>query len=190
MGEKGRREGEGGQLHPPFHCLPLSPPLLSLPYSLLPTLACSLSPPSPSVPSTSHLLMFHHALSSYPSIQLPLPLSGPEVAPANFIATRHTRRSGSIVLQWTAIPLQHRNGLLTGYVVTTVPSNGRDQPQELILEPNLASFELTGLTPDTQYNISISAFTEAGRGPTAEAQVMLNPRGIHRTKMVTACYNA
>lgn len=76
-----------------------------------------------------------------------------------------------------SIPPEHWNGLPTGYVVNVVPSNGRNRPQELILEPNLVSFEITGLTPNAQYNVSISAFTGAGRGPTAEAQVTLLPRG-------------
>lgn len=154
--------------------LPLSPAPNFLPSISLPLLPYFVVPAVlPCILAISHFSLANFSLPS-----------GPEIAPANFVATRHRIRSGSIVLQWTAIPPEHRNGLLTGYVVTTVPSNGQSQPREENVEPNLVSFEVAGLTPNTQYNVSISAFTNAGRGPAARAQVTLFPRGNHYVQLI------
>ncbi len=101
----------------------------------------------------------------------------PDIAPVNFKATRRGSQASSVLLTWAAIPLQHRNGILTGYAVTAVASFGSDEPREVTVEPELVLFEWTDLTPDTQYNISIAALTVAGRGPIATAQVTLLPRG-------------
>ena len=116
-----------------------------------------------------------------PPHHFPVPTS----APANFTASRHAERADSIVLRWTAIAPEHRNGILLGYVVTVVrgQSNSEGEQrsaegvQELEVEPNLVSFVIEGLVPDTQYSIAISARTGVGRGPVARAHVMLLPRG-------------
>ena len=85
------------------------------------------------------------------------------------------------MLRWTAIAPEHRNGILLGYVVTVVQgSSAGDQDeggsQELEVEPNLVSLVVEGLVPDTQYNVTISAWTAVGCGPMAHAYVL--PRGI------------
>lgn len=99
----------------------------------------------------------------------------PGTGPGDFTATYNSERPSTIVLEWTAIPLEHQNGIITGYVVTTSSEGGEDQ--ELTLEPNLVTFELTGLVP-AQYNISISAVTEVGRGPMSTTQVLVLPAGM------------
>lgn len=84
----------------------------------------------------------------------------------------------SITLEWTAIPPEHLNGILAGYVATTVPSDGSEAPQEIILEPNLVTFEIMGVRPNTRYNVTIAAFTAVGRGPISSTHVTLLPRGM------------
>ena len=95
----------------------------------------------------------------------------------NFTATYNPERPNSVTLQWSSLLPEHQNGIVTGYALTSVPSNGLEEPQDVILKPNLVSFELTNLIPDTQYDVSISAITIAGRGPTSNAQVTVLPNG-------------
>jgi hypothetical protein len=131
----------------------------------------------PSAMITTQLPQDSKTPSLPPSLLHTIPhpsLPGPEVAPVNFTATV---LSGSIVLRWVEIPIEQRNGLLSGYVVIWAPSDGSRSEQELTLRPDLVSYELTRLPADTQYNISILAFTVAGRGPSAQAQVTLPPHG-------------
>lgn len=101
----------------------------------------------------------------------------PAIGPANFTATFSTRLPTSIMLEWTAIPPEHQNGIIIGYVVTVVPSVGNTEPRELNLTSNLVIYEVMDLIPNTQYSVTIAAYTEEGPGPVSTTQVMLLPRG-------------
>ena len=83
-----------------------------------------------------------------------------------------------------AIPSEHRNGVIQGYRVVAIPSEVAGVHQDLNTPPNLEAFQLTGLTPDILYNISIAAFTGAGEGPISTTQILLLPRGNCQQQIV------
>ena len=104
--------------------------------------------------------------------------SGPGAAPGNFTVDYNPARPTVINLRWRSLPTEHHNGVIRGYVVTALPVQGPGEPLHLnITPPSLESFQLSDLTPNTLYNISIAAFTAVGRGPMSSAQIRLLPRG-------------
>lgn len=102
----------------------------------------------------------------------------PGRAPGEFIAEYDPGRPTTVNLTWTAVPSEHRNGVLRGYTVTVVPSQGAGEALEANVTSNQESLQLDNLVPNTLYNFSIAAFTSIGRGPSSTTQVHLLPRGV------------
>ena len=105
-------------------------------------------------------------------------IPAPGEAPRRFTASRDRASPTLVNLRWAAIPARHRNGVIRGYEVTAVPSQG--ETLEMNISSHLVMFQLTGLTRKTLYTISIAAFTEVGKGPTATIQILLLPGGSYR----------
>ena len=65
-----------------------------------------------------------------------------------------------IELQWTEIPEEHRNGVITGYIIDY--SSSRDNGSitvDLVLEHRLS------VLPYTNYTLKVAAVNSAGQGP-------------------------
>ncbi len=82
-----------------------------------------------------------------------------------------------MTLQWTAIPPQYRNGIIRGYTLILVPTNRNNGTLTISLQAELLSYTVERLMPDTEYNISIFAYTDVGGGPEATVLVSLLPEG-------------
>ena len=68
----------------------------------------------------------------------------------------------TVELSWTPVPMEKRNGVITGYVVGVV---GPDSSWEI--QADTTSVEIPGLRPFSTYNFNVSAMTIAGNGPAA-----------------------
>ena len=86
----------------------------------------------------------------------------PSGAPASLTLGPVT--ANSVTLQWGAVPCLHRNGEITSY---TVIARNSDGIAERIANINAAARQavISGLTPSTQYTLSLAAVNGAGVGP-------------------------
>lgn len=84
-------------------------------------------------------------------------------------------------LSWEEVPIASQNGIIGGYtliVASLGTSSGNIADTDVaMLEANIFSYEVTGLIPDTLYNISLAAHTSAGVGPMTSIQISVLPRG-------------
>ena len=68
----------------------------------------------------------------------------------------------SAQLSWTPVPEDKQNDTITGYIVQV---EGPDSTQEIPVDGNATSCEVSDLRLYTTYAFSVSAMTEAGAGP-------------------------
>ncbi|KAK5608394.1 hypothetical protein CRENBAI_026444, partial [Crenichthys baileyi] len=71
----------------------------------------------------------------------------------------------SVQLSWSPPVLAERNGVITEYTLAYKEARAREAPQELRLPPNLSSYELNSLKPNSAYDVKIRAHTSVGPGP-------------------------
>lgn len=71
----------------------------------------------------------------------------------------------SVQLSWSPPVLAERNGVITEYTLAYKEAGTRDAPKELHLLPNLSSYELNSLKPNSAYDVQIRAHTSVGPGP-------------------------
>ncbi|MEQ2211492.1 hypothetical protein XENOCAPTIV_003666 [Xenoophorus captivus] len=71
----------------------------------------------------------------------------------------------SVQLSWSPPVLAERNGVITEYTLAYKEAGTREAPQELRLPPNLSSYELNSLKPNSAYDVKIRAHTSVGPGP-------------------------
>ena len=69
------------------------------------------------------------------------------------------------------MPCLHRNGEITGYTVVTRTS-GEDERVVNVNDGNARSATVSGLNPNTQYSVSVTAVNSAGIGPASEIDIM------------------
>lgn len=81
-------------------------------------------------------------------------------------------------LSWEEVPSASQNGIIRGYTLIIAPQGiSSDNNNGTRLGPNVFSYEVTGLMPNSVYNISLAAHTSAGVGPMSSVQVSLLPEG-------------
>uniref|UniRef100_A0A3Q2PUF3 protein-tyrosine-phosphatase n=1 Tax=Fundulus heteroclitus TaxID=8078 RepID=A0A3Q2PUF3_FUNHE len=71
----------------------------------------------------------------------------------------------SVLLSWSPPVLAERNGVITEYTLAFKEAGTRETPQELRIPPNLSSYELNSLKPNSAYDVKIRAHTSVGPGP-------------------------
>ena len=81
-----------------------------------------------------------------------------------------TVTTNSITVQWEEVPCLHRNGEITGYTVVARTS-GEDNRVVNVNDGNARSATVSGLTPITQYTVSVAAVNSAGTGPATSIDV-------------------
>ena len=69
------------------------------------------------------------------------------------------------------MPCLHRNGEITGYTVVARTSGENERVVD-VNDGNARSAIVSGLTPNTQYSVSVTAVNGAGTGPASEIDIM------------------
>ena len=73
--------------------------------------------------------------------------------------------STSVQLTWQMPLLAERNGIITKYTILYRDINVAYQPVELPVVPADTTMTLSGLKPDTTYDVKVRAHTSKGPGP-------------------------
>nr|XP_038027092.1 receptor-type tyrosine-protein phosphatase delta isoform X28 [Anas platyrhynchos] len=94
-------------------------------------------------------------------------ISVPEEVPSGFPQNLHSESSTatSVQLTWQMPLLAERNGIITKYTILYRDINVAYQPVELPVVPADTSMTLSGLKPDTTYDVKVRAHTSKGPGP-------------------------
>ncbi|KAM4807558.1 receptor-type tyrosine-protein phosphatase delta isoform 9-T9 [Rhinophrynus dorsalis] len=94
-------------------------------------------------------------------------LSIPEEAPSGFPQNIHcdSTSSTSVLITWQHPILAERNGIITKYTLHYRDINLPHHPVELPIVPADTTVTLTGLKPDTTYDVKLRAHTSKGPGP-------------------------
>ena len=87
----------------------------------------------------------------------------PSGAPVPIILFTVTPNSATV--QWGEVPCLQRNGEITGYTVTATNSDGMEEGTASV-DVDARQATISGLTPSTQYTVSVAAVNSAGTGPT------------------------
>ena len=70
-------------------------------------------------------------------------------------------------LSWTPVQEDKQNGVISGYTVLVVGDDSTSGQQEISVDKDATSAEISNLNPFIEYTFSISAKTKAGSGPAA-----------------------
>ncbi|NXN58109.1 PTPRD phosphatase, partial [Rynchops niger] len=94
-------------------------------------------------------------------------ISVPEEVPSGFPQNLHSESSTStsVQLTWQMPLLAERNGIITKYTILYRDINVAYQPVELPVVPADTTMTLSGLKPDTTYDVKVRAHTSKGPGP-------------------------
>ncbi|XP_033821417.1 receptor-type tyrosine-protein phosphatase S isoform X2 [Periophthalmus magnuspinnatus] len=71
----------------------------------------------------------------------------------------------SVQVSWSPPVLAERNGVITEYTLAYKEAGTGEAPRELHLPPNLSSYVLNSLKPNSAYDVKIRAHTSVGPGP-------------------------
>ena len=84
-------------------------------------------------------------------------------APSGAPITLVTVTLNSATVQWGEVPCLQRNGEITDYTVTT--NSGEMEEGTASVDVDARQATISGLTPSTQYTVSVTAVNSAGTGP-------------------------
>ncbi|XP_056003789.1 neogenin-like isoform X3 [Ostrea edulis] len=87
----------------------------------------------------------------------------PSEAPQN--ATLETASSTSLIVRWDPPPLDHQNGIITGYKIRYKMRGASRNGATVTTDGNRRLYALTNLEKDSEYQVRISALTVNGSGP-------------------------
>ena len=73
--------------------------------------------------------------------------------------------SRSLSVLWGTVPCPHQGGPITGYRLRYVYSNGSDSYTVNLAGECNTQYNLTGLTPFTNYSVQVAAVNDRGTGP-------------------------
>lgn len=94
-------------------------------------------------------------------------ISVPEDVPTGFPQNLHSEgtTSASVQLSWQPPVLAERNGMITKYTLLYRDINIPLLPMEQLIVPADTTLTLSGLKPDTTYDVKVRAHTSRGPGP-------------------------
>ena len=90
----------------------------------------------------------------------PVSVLVPSAGPFNI--TARSTSSSSIVVSWGDVPIEHQNGIITGYRVYFKKDGSKGK--SFADDTSNKQFSKSGLDPWTFYNITVSAKTSVGEG--------------------------
>ena len=88
----------------------------------------------------------------------------PSAAPNSVRVSEVT--SSSITVQWGTVPCIHRNGDITGY---RIRASGEDD--RIVVVDDVREATISGLTPSTEYTVSVAAVNSQNTGPYSDGIV-------------------
>ncbi|EJD75220.1 immunoglobulin I-set domain-containing protein [Loa loa] len=74
----------------------------------------------------------------------------------------------SILVQWTSLSAEDRNGILTGYRIKYKTRLRGAKSNTLVVDGNNSSYTMSGLEPGTQYMLRVAAVNQNGSGPNSD----------------------
>ena len=86
----------------------------------------------------------------------------PSAAPQTVEVTASS--STSLEVSWSYVPLEHRNGDITGYEIVLDDEATKTSENIMIKNPNELFFKKDGLKKYQKYKIRVAANTSVGRG--------------------------
>ena len=89
----------------------------------------------------------------------PLTHTAPSAAPNSVSVSEVT--SSSITVQWRSVRCIDRNGDITGYRIRAMTSGGDDR----IVVDDVREATISGLSPSTEYTVSVAAVNSQDTGP-------------------------
>ena len=88
------------------------------------------------------------------------------IPPAPSAAPRSVRisevTSSSITVQWGTVSCIHCNGDITGYIIRAMTSGEDDR---IVVVDDVREATISGLTPFTEYTVSVAAVNSQDTGP-------------------------
>ncbi|VDK49439.1 unnamed protein product [Anisakis simplex] len=90
----------------------------------------------------------------------------PSMPPADVRA--EAASSTSILVQWSPLPNEERNGVITGYRIKYKTKLRGTKGNTLVVDGNDVSYTITALDPATQYMLRVAALNQNGSGPNSE----------------------
>ena len=94
--------------------------------------------------------------------------AAPSGPPASITLVTVTPNSATV--QWGEVTCLQRNGEITDYTVTATKAGGMVEGTASV-DVGSRQGTLSGLTPSTQYTVSVAAVNSAGTGPSATLPV-------------------
>ncbi|VDO57459.1 unnamed protein product, partial [Onchocerca flexuosa] len=76
--------------------------------------------------------------------------------------------TNSIHVQWMPLPMEDRNGILTGYRIKYKTKLRGAKGNTLVVDGNNSSYTISGLEPGTQYMLRVAAVNQNGSGPNSD----------------------
>ena len=95
----------------------------------------------------------------------PAPSDGPASVTAGTVT------ANSITVQWEEVPCLHRNGEITGYTVVATTGEMVKSVDVDVDDDDGRETTVSGLTPNTQYSVSVAAVNSAGTGPASSIDI-------------------
>lgn len=102
-------------------------------------------------------------------------LAGPIAPPESVRAVNRTMYS--IGVKWDEVPQSLRNGLITSYAISYHSDTYSEAPQTKVLKAPTRFANLTHLTENTNYTITVQASNDKGPGPASDAIVVATSDG-------------
>ncbi|XP_037548528.1 leukemia inhibitory factor receptor [Nematolebias whitei] len=111
---------------------------------------------------TCNIKLINNSEGTYGTTQFYFRQGTPVSAPTNISFSNKTL--SSVVLQWSAVPEEDVRGFLLGYIIIWAEYHNQATVNNITLDQESKTYELTNLKSDTAYQVYISAFTAAGEG--------------------------
>ena len=86
----------------------------------------------------------------------------------------------TITVQWEEVDCIHRNGLITGYRIRVMTSGENDRIETV---DDVREGTISGLTPSTEYTVSVAAVNNQGIGPYSDG-MMVETAGIYANTVI------
>ena len=83
----------------------------------------------------------------------------------------------SIGIKWDEVPQNHRNGLITSYTVSYSSDTSSEPQQKNVSNTSTLFANLTHLTENTKYTITVLASNDKGPGPASDPIVVTTSDG-------------